>query len=155
LIGELKREIVIEAPPEVVWNVATEPDQIALWFSDAAEIDLRPGGRGTLTWHPGGKSTSEIDEPLSVPLRVLEVDPPRYFSFRWTHPVDAEPSPANSLLVEFTLEPDGDNTRLILVESGFRELENPSELQVEGHADGWSVHLETLREHASKLAALR
>jgi uncharacterized protein YndB with AHSA1/START domain len=152
---QLKREIVIEAPPEVVWDIVTEPDQIALWFSDTAELDLRPGGTGTLTWRPGGNATQPIEEPLAIPVQVQEVDPPRYFSYRWTHPADAEATPVNSLLVEFTLTPEGDATRLSVTESGFQEIERDTEGEVEGHAEGWTVHLERLREHAVRESALR
>ena len=31
---QIEREIVIEAPAEVVWRTITEPDQISLWFAD-------------------------------------------------------------------------------------------------------------------------
>src|SRR5262245_43405832 len=47
----IEREILIEAPVEVVWEVVTRPDQIRRWWSDEAEVDLRPGGAGTLTWN--------------------------------------------------------------------------------------------------------
>jgi uncharacterized protein YndB with AHSA1/START domain len=152
---ELKREIVIEAPPEIVWEAVTEPDHIALWFSDAAELDLRPDGNGTLTWKPGGNATEELDEPLVIPMRVETVDPPRYFSYRWAHPQDSEPTPANSLLVEFTLTPEGDATRLSVVESGFQEIERDTDAELEGHAKGWKVHLERLRQHVAQEPTLR
>lgn len=35
----IEREVLIEAPVEVVWRTVTEPGQISRWFSDAAEID--------------------------------------------------------------------------------------------------------------------
>ncbi|MEO9181332.1 MAG: SRPBCC domain-containing protein, partial [Acidimicrobiales bacterium] len=44
----IEREIRIEAPIEVVWNVITNPIEIVKWFADEAEIDLRPGGIGYL-----------------------------------------------------------------------------------------------------------
>jgi uncharacterized protein YndB with AHSA1/START domain len=152
---QLEREILIEAPPEVVWRAVTEPDQIAMWFSEEAELELRPGGVGTITWKPGGRATGELKEALSVPVKIEEVDPPHYFSYRWTHPADAEATPANSLLVEFKLSPEGDFTRLSVVESGFREIERDTTEEIEGHSEGWKVHLESLREHATREAALR
>lgn len=149
---ELKREIVIEAPPDIVWSAVTEPEQMALWFSDAAELDLRPDGTGSLTWKPGGKATADLDQTVVIPVRVIEIDPPRYFAYRWTHPADEEPTPANSLLVEFTLTPEGDATRLSVIESGFQELERESESELDGHDEGWQIHLERLRQHAVQSA---
>jgi uncharacterized protein YndB with AHSA1/START domain len=154
--NELKREIVIEAPQAVVWSTVTEPEQIALWFSDAAEFDLRPDGTGSLTWKPGGRATSELEETMVTSVRILEIDPPRYFAFRWTHPADEDPTPSNSLLVEFTLAPEGDATRLSVVESGFGEIDrDTAESEADGHAKGWPEHLERLRDHVEQLLATR
>ena len=46
--SQIERETLIDAPLEVVWGVVTEPAQINRWFTDAAQLDLRPGGRGEL-----------------------------------------------------------------------------------------------------------
>jgi uncharacterized protein YndB with AHSA1/START domain len=154
--NELKREIVIEAPQDIVWSTVTEPEQIALWFSDAAEFELRPDGSGSLTWKPGGRATSDLEETMVTPVRILEIDPPRYFAFRWTHPVDEDPTPANSLLVEFTLTSEGDATRLSVVESGFEEIDrDTAATEAEGHESGWTAHLENLRRHVTEQLAPR
>lgn len=146
----IEREILIEAPPEVVWRTITEPDQIVAWFSEAAELDARPGCAGALTWEPGGKGTVELEDPVTVALRVENVERPHYFSFRWAHPAGAEPDANNSLLVEFSLNPEGDHTRLRLVESGFRNLPGPegeTERTVDDHNAGWDNHLGRLRAY--------
>ena len=44
----IEREILIEAPVDVVWDVVTQPEHISRWFSDSVELDLRPGGRALL-----------------------------------------------------------------------------------------------------------
>ena len=69
----IEREIVIDAPVEVVWSVVTEPEHISRWFSDSADLDLRPGGRAVLHWNDFG----------TVQGRVERVEPPHFFSFRW------------------------------------------------------------------------
>jgi uncharacterized protein YndB with AHSA1/START domain len=154
--NELKREIVIEAPQDVVWSTVTEPDQIAMWFSDAAEFELRPDGTGSMTWRPGGRASSDLDETLVTPVRILEIDPPRYFAFRWTHPADEDPTPENSLLVEFTLTPEDDATRLTVVESGFEKIKRETAAsEADGHANGWPGHLERLRDHVQERLAAR
>jgi uncharacterized protein YndB with AHSA1/START domain len=32
----IEREVLIEAPVEVVWRTITEPDQMSQWFADTA-----------------------------------------------------------------------------------------------------------------------
>jgi uncharacterized protein YndB with AHSA1/START domain len=143
----IEREIEIEAPIDVVWAVLTEPGHIASWFTDEAQLDARPGGDGRFVFRE--RATSR---PSTVDLRVEEVDPPRFFSFRWAHPQGAEPDETNSLLVQFSLQAAGDATRLRLVETGFDRLERPEaerERHNAEHQTGWDVHLARLRDYAA------
>ena len=143
----IEREILIKAPVDVVWGV--EPEHIAGWFSDTAEIDLRPGGEGTLTF----EQRATIGRRVVSRLRVASVDPPRKFAFRWGHPEDAQPGPGNSVLVEFTLTAEGENTRLRVVESGLRGVEWSDERKAtyrDEHLSGWEMHLTSLRDYAAR-----
>ena len=81
----VEREILIEASPEVVWGVITEPEQISRWFSDEAEVEGRAGADGTLTWKPGGRGGEQgvrLDRADSgrggraVPPLLLPLEPP-------------------------------------------------------------------------------
>jgi uncharacterized protein YndB with AHSA1/START domain len=76
----IEREILIDAPLEGVWAVVTEPEHIAGCFSDAADIDLRPGGKVILTWREHGAAHG----------RVETVQPPHLFSFRWIRGSETE-----------------------------------------------------------------
>ena len=91
----ISREVVIDASPDEVWAIVTEPSHVARWFSDEAEIDLRPGGDMLLTWHGHGTYRG----------RVEAVDPPHSFAFRWLRREDNEPGDGTSTLVEFLLMP--------------------------------------------------
>src|SRR5690349_16746733 len=98
----VEREILIEASPEVVWGVITEPDQISRWVSDEEQVEGRAGADGTLAGRPGGRGgVKEVD--TIVAIRVVEVEPFRRFSFRWNHPQGVAPDERNSALVEFSL----------------------------------------------------
>src|SRR5919201_5515635 len=85
----ISREIVIDAPLEVVWAIVTDPRHIARWLSDEAVIDLRPGGGMLLTWHGHGTYQG----------RVEAVEPPHTFAFRWLLREDNEPVEGTSTLV--------------------------------------------------------
>jgi uncharacterized protein YndB with AHSA1/START domain len=133
----IEREILIEAPVEVVWHIITEPDQMSQWFADRVELVVEPGAHGYLGFGDQGG-----------PVVVETVDPPARFSFRWNHPRGEEPVSGNSMLVEFTLTPAGDGrTRVRVTESG-HELRDWADAEkqryADEHRDGWGDFLERL-----------
>lgn len=139
----ITREIDIDAPPEVVWGIVTEARHLAGWFSDEAEIDLRPGGAMLLTWHGHG----------SYRARVETVEPPHTFAFRWVRRDGLEPEPGSSTLVVMTLVPEGAGTRLQVIESGFPDLDWPEAeraVYADENAKGWVWELDQLRAYAAR-----
>jgi len=144
----IEREIDIDAPIEVVWTVITEPEHINGWFTDSAELDVRPGAEGRFSWE-----ASATNRKMAVNVRVERVDPPHFFSFRWEYPDGEEPTEANAPLVEFSLEARGDSTRLRLVESGLEKIarsEEDREAHFASHSSGWARIAERLRDYAPK-----
>jgi uncharacterized protein YndB with AHSA1/START domain len=133
---QIERDILIEAPVEVVWRTITEPDQITLWFADKVDVEIKPGARGYMGFGDQGG-----------PVMVETVEPPTRFSFRWNHVAGEEPAPGNSLLVEFTLVGEGEHTRLRVVESGLDLLRRPDidkpKYALE-HNHGWGDFLDRL-----------
>jgi uncharacterized protein YndB with AHSA1/START domain len=147
----VEREILIEASPEVVWSVITEPEQISRWFSDEAVLEASAGTEGVLTWRRGGRGGSK-ESDLVVPIRVVDAEPFRRFSFRWNHPADAAPDQGNSALVEFSLTEEAHGTRLRVIESGIGAVTHDEEGQDryrEDHAQGWERHLGELLDHVA------
>jgi uncharacterized protein YndB with AHSA1/START domain len=126
----IERDVLIEAPVEVVWRTVTEPDQMSLWFADRVELVVEPGAHGHMGFGDQGG-----------PVVVETVDPPNRFSFRWNHPVGEEPVPGNSMLVEFTLTPEGhERTRLRVTELGHELRDWPEEEKqryADEHREGW------------------
>lgn len=141
----IEREIVIDAPPSVVWSIVTEAEHLAGWFSDEAEIDLRPGGRILLTWQGHG----------SYEGRVETVEPPHLFAFRW-QTREGEFTSTNSTLVVMTLEAEDTRTRLRVVESGFAALPWPEDARLrytEDNSKGWVTELDELHDYIAQLVA--
>lgn len=144
--SQISKEIIIEAPVDVVWHLVTEPEHIRRWFADQAEIDLRVGGAGHLAFR----------DHDAYGLQVEVLDPPRRFAFRWVRRPGSVVRADNSLLVEFTLLPEGGRTRLRVVESGFDQVDWSDEAKAryaEDHAGGWQRILGRLRDYALKVGA--
>lgn len=149
----IEREIVVDAPPDVVWSILTEPDQMTQWLADEVELVLQPGGDGTLRWH-SRVFRSAGSASKTLPIRVERVEPPHRFSFRWEAPADEAVLAGNSMLVEFTLAVEGEGTRLRVVESGMREVQRPDDEMahyVDEHARGWSLLLVRLASYLGDL----
>lgn len=147
----IEQEILIDAPVETVWSIVTEPEHIARWLSNAAEVDLRPGGELTL----------QFDRlPMPAVGTVERVDPPHLFAFRWVTPEpDRDPSALDpmsrerySTRVEFLLRAMGQGTLLRVVESGFADVAGTDEQRAalaERHHGGWGAFLEQLPHYAA------
>ena len=139
----IEREIVIEASPERVWAVLTEPEHVGVWFAESVNGDLKPGTPSVLSWEEHG----------SYNIQVEKSEPPGYFSFRWAaRSPGADPGEGNSTLVEFRLIPEADGTRLHVAESGFRDLNDEQAEYVRDNTQGWEGALNNLREYLLKTA---
>lgn len=149
--GSIEREIHIEAAPEVVFDVVSSPEHLRGWWPDEAHFDATPGAVGSLVF--GDPASPDAHVPA---ITVVDVDPPRLFSFRWVYPHDESARPDNSLLVRFELTPSGAGTSLRLVESGFREKGwevAVLEEQYADHVNGWDHFLPRLVPYVATLAA--
>jgi uncharacterized protein YndB with AHSA1/START domain len=151
--GTIEREIHIDAAPEVVFEVVSSPAHVREWWPDEASYEPVPGGVGEIVF--GDRSAGEA---AVVAITVVDVQPPRLFSFRWTHPQGEVAGLGNSLLVSFELSPSGAGTALRLTESGFREMGWSSAVLEEtylDHSQGWDHFLGRLDGYVGRLVASR
>ncbi|PRY37341.1 SRPBCC family protein [Umezawaea tangerina] len=110
--------------PAKVWRAITQPSELAAWFPAAVELDLRPGARIRFTF----PSEAPVDEGGTG--EVLEVDPPKVFSFRW-----------NSDVLRFELVPTATGCTLHFTQTlGDR-------LSAGRNAYGWDTCLAALDAH--------
>ena len=141
--GSIQREIRIEAAPEVVYQVISTPEHLRRWWPDEADLDPVSGATGTISFG---------DRAKTVPLTVLEADPPRRFSFHWAYD-SASPIP---LTVTFDLVPAGTGTLLRFTEAGFREKGFEGAVLEEwyrDHAQGWDHFLPRLVAYVGELVS--
>lgn len=135
----LRLESTLEAPPEQVFRMLTEPAELARWWGPAGfttpgvELDLREAKRYRFTMQPADGDAFHLSGEF------LDVEPPArlVYTFRWD-----EPDPDDrETVVTLSLTPEGDGTRLSLTQGEFA-----TEARLALHRDGWSEALAKLRE---------
>ena len=147
-LGEIRRELYVDAVPGIVFDVISSPEHVAEWWPDEADYEARPGSTGSITFGDRGNGVKVEG------FTVLDVDPPRSFSFRWTQPVGERAEPGNSMLVTFELIPTGAGTTVRFVETGFRELgwdAATTEALFDDHIRGWNLFLPKLAPYTASL----
>jgi len=140
----IERETLIAAPLERVWSLVAQP---GFWVADKASLP------GTVA-RQGESMVAKNAEYGDFPVRVEKVEPPTYLAYRWASAFPGEElREDNSTLVEFTLVPEGDMTRLRVVESGFAALAGSEELRgraVKDNTGGWPQELDALKTRAEQ-----
>jgi uncharacterized protein YndB with AHSA1/START domain len=128
----IERVVTINASPETVYRMLTDPAEYVRWKGRIAELAAKPGGIFRV----------EFADPANIAAgRYVEVVPNRRVVFTWGW--EGNPMiPPGSSTVEIDLEPLGDGTRLRLLHRGL-----PNEA-MQSHADGWDFFLGRLTDVA-------
>jgi uncharacterized protein YndB with AHSA1/START domain len=148
--GTIERAIHIDATPDVVFDVVSNPAHVRQWWPDEAEFSPVSGAPGRIGFDQGDNAM------LWEQFTVVDAIPQRLFSFRWTHPEGSNAAADNSYLVTFELEPAGHGTLLRLTETGFRERGwNEAKVAAEhtSHVSGWDFFLPRLPPYAAAIGA--
>ena len=133
-LDRIERTVTLSRPPRDVWPALTTAEGLGAWFGEHASIDLRPGGAASMTFAGG----------TTVEMRVERVEEPSVFAYTWRLPNLPDDDPRRTY-VEFTLEPEGDGTRLRVTETGFAQLPVDTRSETyDSHNEGWSRELAEL-----------
>lgn len=138
----IERETLIAASQDRVWSLVTEA---GFWI-------VLTGVEAV----PGETTVAHHDEYGDFPVRVEKVEPKSYISYRWASAFSGqELRDGITTLIEFTLTPEAEGTRLRVVESGFASLDAAEDQQRGAHRDnseGWPQVMEALKKRAEEAA---
>ncbi|HZD36049.1 MAG TPA: SRPBCC domain-containing protein [Nitrososphaeraceae archaeon] len=140
--GEIRKSVVIDAPPDVVFKAISDDKELTDWFPDLAIFEPRVGGKVRFTFYK--ENSEEQDRDIYPEGEVLEFIPNQKISYTWERK-DIEGFPRT--IVTWQLEDIGNNkTRVELVHSGFAGAKN--EMYNE-HKEGWYYFLDKLVVHCN------
>jgi uncharacterized protein YndB with AHSA1/START domain len=70
MVDRVEREALLAAPPREVWSALTEPERLAAWLGDRADVDLRPGGELSVRLLDGSERRGFV-EAADAPARLV------------------------------------------------------------------------------------
>ena len=137
--GTVRLERLMPAPRDRVWQYIVDPELRSTWLA-GGELDTHPGGRIDLRFDHS-RITSEDepdfadDVPKSQPGTILEFEPPRLLSYTWGEWF------GQNAVVTFELEPEGNETRLVVTHSRVTALNIIPDVAI-----NWTGHLDALED---------
>lgn len=143
----IRKTARLRAPLARVWSAISDSAQFGAWFG--AEFD-GPFSVGTTVAGRIRPTTvdaevAKLQEPhAGMPFTVVveRVEPPSLLAFRWfPHGVGGPTHPDDPMtLVTFALTADGDETTLVITESGFDQVPLERRAQAFSANDGGWAH---------------
>ena len=125
----IRREIDLDADLARVWHALTDRDELSDWLGGPVELEMCPGGNGTIV----------DDEGIIRHALIGDVDPERRLSLRWWP--DSGPEEGAVSEVTFELCPTEGGTRLVVTETA---LEPTTAQASVAKASYWEARLDTL-----------
>lgn len=99
----VERQITLPASPTDVWELLTQPAELATWLGDEVDLEAVPGATGGVVERDGTRRSLVVDD----------VEPGQRLSWHWWPDDDPTASPSR---VEITLQPTEDGTTVHVVE---------------------------------------
>jgi uncharacterized protein YndB with AHSA1/START domain len=137
-ILEIRKTILIDASPEVVFKAIIDPNEFTNWFPDQVILEPKVGGKVKFSYYKANTEYRQIDYfPEGT---VTEFLPNRKISYTYREPkITSFPH----TVVTWELEKiDNNKTRLNLSHTGFRTGEI-----FRKHDEGWSHFLVELTKY--------
>jgi uncharacterized protein YndB with AHSA1/START domain len=138
---EIKKSILIDASPDVVFKAIIDPNEFTNWFPDQMILEPKVGGKVKFSFYKMNTEYRQIDYfPEGT---VIEFLPNRKISYSYREPkITSFPN----TVVTWELEKiDNNKTRLNLSHTGFRAGEI-----IRKHDEGWSYFLVELTKYCQK-----
>jgi uncharacterized protein YndB with AHSA1/START domain len=140
----LRMERVIAATPERLFELWTDPEELAKWWGPEGfttptyAMDVRPGGR----WHTTMRRPDGTKHVVSGIYRAIE--PPKRLVFTWGWDDDAGMR-GHETEVTVTFEPAPGGTRMTLLQQTFVDADSRNR-----HEHGWTSSFVCLAREAAK-----
>jgi uncharacterized protein YndB with AHSA1/START domain len=143
---EVTKNIVIDAPPEVVFKAITHQNELTNWFPDQAILETKVGGKMKFSFYKNSKRGNQecgLDTDKFAEGTVTEFILKKKISYTWEN--SAEPDFPRTVVTWELEKINNEKTNLKLLHTGFKVGE-----KVKQYDGGWSHFLNELKKYCEK-----
>jgi uncharacterized protein YndB with AHSA1/START domain len=144
---KIEKRVVLKASQSRVWRAISDSGEFGTWFQMRFDAPFAEGKAARAQVLVKGY------EHLTAEFEIVRISPEEYFAYRW-HPYAVDPavdySGEPTTLVEFRLEPSGQDTVLTIVESGFDQI--PAARRAEAfrmNEGGWTGQVRNIERYVT------
>ena len=136
---EIKKTIIIDATPEVIFKALTDPSELTQWFPDQAIFEAKVGGKIGFDF---SEKKSKKDEGCEVNGVITEFISNQKISYTWQNSTDS--SEISTSVVTWELEKiKDDGAKVNLSHTGIMTKET-----AEDREGGWNYFLPRLKKYS-------
>lgn len=145
---QLRRRQALHLPPDEAWRWLVEPEKLALWLAEEAEVE--PGAEGSLVLRGTAPRVDPPTGPWRERGRTVEITPPHLWLLSFER-LDAGWPAATRL--ELRLRPAPTGSEIDVLQHGFQRLPLSVGLTIwESYRLRWRNSLAKLAELAVRVA---
>ncbi len=155
----IEKSILLRASMKRVWRALADPVQFGSWFGMRVEGSFEAGrvlrvAIAPTTVDPEVAKLQKPYEGFPFEIRIVQVEPERIFSFRWTLSEQRLEDYSNepTTLVEFVLQQEQDGVLLSVTETEFEQLpaEHRERLRARNE-QGWGLQMKLIEGYLAAL----
>ena len=136
--GAVEASIFIEARPQTVFSILSDPKRFSSWLDGEASFQPEPGSPFSIRF-------PQFSTVIEGELVEFVQDEKIAFTWGVSEGHQAEWLPPGSTRLELVLTSEGSGTRVTLTHSGL-----PTDEEVQQHTAGWRFHLSRLQLFANR-----
>ncbi|MEO8695606.1 MAG: SRPBCC domain-containing protein [Acidimicrobiales bacterium] len=136
----ITRQVDLDTPADELWDMVSDPDQMATWLGDSVDVDMRPGGTGTV-----------VDDGIVRDIEIDEVNESRRLSFTWWESGDR----ATASRVEFVVGTTTDGRSRLTITETLPDLSPRMVARASATRMRWEVRVLSLWACTVALASMR
>ena len=135
----IRKEIVINASVDKVYSALIDPELLTQWFPNIATIEPWVGGKVFFRF---SKEVTKEKKDHDIIGTIISIVPNKELSYTWNFTTKPEYN-KNTIVTWKLVRLDNDRTKIILIHSGFT---NVDKIQYDEHNEGWDWYIKRLEK---------